>query len=358
MLKLLFLFIFMVFSNDPQSYVKFSTDYPLNYSISVDEKTYILYETPISENLSGDFNAIAVQGKVSNVNVSFEIWIPQITEKEGVSYNIIKPSAYKIYKNGRFWVRFDLSTKIEKFKFVVINKGVKDKKFDILVYEVQLTKFDKKKLQILTTDDKSLSLPEVLPFKLIRRAEWEAKKPTGSYTQHTPKKITIHNTAGNYPTSYDDAVIEIQVIQEYHQEGRGWIDIGYHFLVDPIGDIFEGRPILAVGAHVANQNTDNVGISVMGNYHPPVNNEVTESTISSIIKLVKYLKDRYKINKTYFYAHRDLAATDCPGNNVYAKMSYLKTKIFEDKDEDAVSIEVNLGNEELNQRIIEALSNW
>lgn len=345
-------------AHDTQSSVKFSVEYPLVYSISVDEKTYVLYETPLSEELSGDFNAIAIQGKVSNPNVSFEIWIPQIDEAKGdVIYNIIKSSASKIYKNGRFWARFDLKSTIKKFKFVVINKGVTDKKFEISIYEINLTKIDKKKVEINEINEKGLSLPDPLPFKLIRRAEWEAKPPTGSYTQHTPKKITIHNTAGNYPLTYDDAVTEIQVIQEYHQEGRGWIDIGYHFLIDPLGDIFEGRPILVVGAHVANLNTDNIGISVMGNYHPPVSNVVTETTISSIITLVKYIKDKYKITKTYFYAHRDLAATDCPGDNLYAKMSYLKTKIFDEKEKSMV-IEVDLGNEELNKKIIDSLSGF
>lgn len=350
-----------LFAHDEDNMVKFSQSYPLNYSITVNEKSYILYQTPLSESLEGDFNVIAVNGKLNSPDVSFEIWVPQKSESNSENiYSIIKASASKIYRNGRFWARFDIKDKVEKFKFVVINKGVKVSNFEITIYEINFSKIDKKKIQAeneIKSDEKGLSLPDPLPFKLVRRNDWEAKNPTGSYTQHTPKKITIHNTAGHYPTTYEDAVTEIQVIQEYHQEGRGWIDIGYHFLVDPGGDIFEGRPILAVGAHVANNNTDNVGISVMGNYQPPVSNEFTEQSISAIITLVKYIEDKYKITKTYFYAHRDLAATDCPGDNIYGKMSYLKTKIFDEKDDSTV-IEVDLGNDELNEKIIKAISSW
>ncbi|MCX7648893.1 MAG: peptidoglycan recognition protein family protein, partial [Elusimicrobiales bacterium] len=127
---------------------------------------------------------------------------------------------------------------------------------------------------------------------------------------------TIHHTAGNYVTTYEDSLIEIQLIQEYHQQGRGWIDIGYHFLIDPLGNIFEGRPILAVGAHVSKNNIDNIGISIMGNYHHPVNNEITDASLSSLINLVKYIKDKYNIKKNFFYSHRELTPTDCPGDNI------------------------------------------
>ena len=349
----------LIYANEPEGFVKFPIDYPFNYSISVDEKTYVLFETPLSEEILLDFNAVAVHGKVSNPNVVFETWIPQFSQSpDDVIYHMVKPSAYKIYKNGRFWARFDLKSKVKRFKFVVINNGINDEKFDISIYEMHLIKSSKKKLETRLTDSfdpKTLSLPQHLPFKLVRRSDWGAKPPNGNYIPHTPKKITIHHTGGNYPLTYDDAVIEIEVIQEYHQEARGWIDIGYHFLIDPSGNIFEGRPILAVGAHVAGLNIDNIGISVMGNYHQPINNEVTQRSLSALITLVRYLKEQYGITKNSFYAHRDLAPTYCPGDNLYAKMPYLKNEIFKD-DENSVVVNVDLGNDELNRKILESLS--
>ncbi|MCX7648894.1 MAG: hypothetical protein N2Z60_09810, partial [Elusimicrobiales bacterium] len=150
-----------------------------------------LYESPLSEYLSGDFNVIAVHGKVSDVNVYFEIWIPQIQEnEEETAYNIIKSSTYMIYRNGRFWVRFDLASKVNRFKLVVINNGVIDEEFRVSIYEVQLAKIVKKKQEAFLLINDSLFLNDPLPFKLIRRSQWQAKDPTSSYISHTPKKIT------------------------------------------------------------------------------------------------------------------------------------------------------------------------
>ncbi|MGC9070684.1 MAG: peptidoglycan recognition protein family protein [Elusimicrobiales bacterium] len=360
----IFLVSFFLYAHDEGGMVKFPQGYPLSSRISVDEKLSILYESPLCEKIEFDFNVVAVNGKVTNGKISFEMWIPQNPSpksdmKNDVIYTIIKPSRYKIYPNGRFWARFDVNGRVSQFKFVVVNEGVDEKSFGIDIYEANVSKIDKKKRQAEEiVDDSNLNLADPLPFKLIRRDQWKANPPTASYIKHTPKKITIHHTAGGYPLKYEDAITEIKVIQEYHQEGRGWIDIGYHFLIDPLGDIFEGRPILSVGAHVAKQNTDNIGISIMGNYHPPLNNEITEKTISAIITLIRFIKDKYNISKAYFYAHRDLAATNCPGDNIYAKMNYLKTKIFDEENENTMAVEVDLGDNEINRKIINSISEW
>lgn len=350
-----FLLVILCYSHDTQLSVNFAMDYPFIHKTQINDKTYILYETPLSQNLNIDFNGIAVQGKISNQNVLFELWIPQqnVEEKDEL-YNIIKPAKYKIYKNGRFWIRFDLSNKINRFKFVVINNGVKDDKFEIIVYDIIPVKIDKKKIEI--ADEKSFTIQDPLPFKLIRRSEWKANPPTSQYIRHTPKKITIHNTAGNYPLTYEDSITEIQVIQDYHQQARGWIDIGYHFLIDPLGNIFEARPFFAVGAHVANKNTDNIGISVMGNYHPPVNNVLTTETVKSIVTLAKYIKTKYSIPKTEFYAHRDLSATDCPGDVIYQRIPEIKDIIFKEKED--ITIEVDVGDTKLNDFILNSINYW
>lgn len=354
MIKLLLL-SFLCYAHDTQLNINFGFEYPIIHKTQITDKTYIIYETPLSENIKIDFNSIAVQGKVSNQNVLFEIWTPQPNySNNNEIYSIIKPTKYKIYKNGRFWIRFDLSSKIDKFKFVVINNGIKDEKFEITIYEIIPVKIDKKKVEI--ADERSFVIQDPLPFKLVRRSEWKANPPTSSYIKHTPKKITIHNTAGNYPLTYEDALVEMQIIQDYHQQARGWIDIGYHFLIDPLGNIFEARPFFAVGAHVANKNTDNIGISVMGNYHPPVNNFLTTETIKSIITLTKYIKDKYFIPKNEFYAHRDLSATDCPGDIIYQKIPEIKEIIFNEKEE--IYVEVNLGDPKLNDFILNSINYW
>jgi hypothetical protein len=57
----------------------------------------------------------------------------------------------------------------------------------------------------------------------------------------------------------------VRGIQGFHQNGRGWIDIGYHFLIGPEGIIYQGRPENVRGAH-ATPNTNKVGICLIGDY--------------------------------------------------------------------------------------------
>ncbi|MBP7796573.1 MAG: N-acetylmuramoyl-L-alanine amidase [Elusimicrobiales bacterium] len=366
MLKIFFMSFFTLFLNasSNKENINFNSNpYPLAATSDVSDKSYILYETPLSENLiNKSFNRIVAEGIINDPNVIFEMWIPR--DDINLSTSVVKYSVIrgelKVYKNGRFWVFFDVNFgKVSRFKIVVINNGVKKDKFNIEIYEVQPVtvniKRDGDDQNQYVSDDKTLSLPDDLPFKFIRRSDWNAKPPSDDYTKHIPQKITIHHTAGNYPATYDDALSEIQFIQDYHQNAKGWIDIGYHFLIDPQGDIFEGRPVLVVGAHVANKNTNNVGISIMGNYHPPVNNQLTDIEINSIITLVKYIKDRYSIVKENFYAHRDLAATDCPGDIIYSKIPYLKEKIF-DNSEKSVSVIIDIDNTDLKNSLEKQLN--
>jgi hypothetical protein len=177
--------------------------------------------------------------------------------------------------------------------------------------------------------DPSVSITTAAPFHVIRRAEWGAKPPTEAYTPDPVKHFfTIHHTQSHYPKTYDESVAEMQFIQDFHQNGRGWIDIAYHFLIDPMGNIFEGRPISVLGAHVKSHNTANVGISIMGNYHPPQHDPITQQTLNSFVSVGRYLKDTYEVDVSSFYAHREIGQTDCPGDDLYAKKPMLRDLIF------------------------------
>ena len=365
-MKYFVLFSSLLFSNilmayDDRENVKFNgVQYPISGDVSVSEKSDILFETPLSEKIDDKFNRVVLQGEVNDRNIDFELWIVPSTSTVVKSSNSVL-CAYigesKIYPNGRFWARFDITQPTNFIKFVVINHGVKVDIFKIKIYEMQVLNISKKKEnEVIITSTQEYSLGDDIPFKLIRRDEWKANPPKEDYIKHSPARITIHHTAGHYPEDYEDAVSEVQFIQDYHQNAKGWIDIGYHFLIDPLGDIFEGRPVLVVGAHVAGKNTNNVGISIMGNYHPPVNNEVTQKSIDSIITLIKYLKDKFKIPKNEIYGHRDLGATDCPGDLLYSKIPEIKDKVFTDTA--TVRVNVNLDDKDLENKIKNAVYNW
>src|SRR5204862_5728728 len=80
----------------------------------------------------------------------------------------------------------------------------------------------------------------------------------------------VHHTAGTNSYTRSQSAAIVRGIEIYHVEGNGWNDIGYNFLVDKYGQIFEGRfggvdkPV--IGAHAEGFNTGSVGVAVLGTY--------------------------------------------------------------------------------------------
>ncbi len=293
------------------------------------------FETGYSAPPAARYDTVLLQGLMPDENVAVEIVVkPRSIFSSPAVYG---QTAGRVYPNGRFWAKFRVPLTGQPFKVRVSAYPGRAARpgAAVVLYEAEtavesLSKEAPQEAEKPYVPDPALSLPADAPFKLIRRAEWGAELPKSSYTVHQPFFFTLHHTQGNYPATREAALSEIRFIQDYHQNAKGWIDIGYHFLIDPQGDIFEGRPIRAEGAHVLSHNTGNIGISIMGNYHPPVSNPITPASMDSFVAIGRYLRDTYAVNVSSFYAHRDIGNTDCPGDNLYALKGRLRDRIFAD----------------------------
>lgn len=164
-------------------------------------------------------------------------------------------------------------------------------------------------------------------------------------------KIIIHHTADDYTsllTGGTGAIFsQIQAIYKYHTLTRWRWDIGYNFLIDPLGNIYEGRAWGegVVGAHVSRNNTPTVGISLMGNFNF---NVPTDASLKSLVKLTTALAKKYAINPkataTYFKTtddapylktytnytiagHTDAGVTSCPWTNLYALLPDIRSQV-------------------------------
>ncbi len=161
-------------------------------------------------------------------------------------------------------------------------------------------------------------------------------------------KIVIHHTADAIAlTSEAIAKKNVQDIYKYHAVTRARGDIGYNFLIDPFGNIYEGRAggKWVVAAHTDWNNTATVGIALMGNFDVI---EPTPAAWNSLTKLVTALAMEYKIDpykqEPYFTAvdqdpwlevhthdsiigHQDAKNTACPGDHVYEKIPALKRTV-------------------------------
>ncbi|MBU2575178.1 MAG: N-acetylmuramoyl-L-alanine amidase, partial [Elusimicrobia bacterium] len=248
---------------EENSVVFTGSQYPLEITLSPGENTGdVIYESALSEPRRASYDTVLMQGEMPDPGIKLEIWIK--SKSLFKAYDKYRQNAFKRFPNGRFWARFAVAATEQPLKLVITADGVKAG-HTFTIYELEALSEASLKEPVSPAapsvnwqDDPTFSIAQDVPFALVRRDAWKAAPATMPYIRHSPRRFTLHHTAGHYPENYEEAVSEIRFIQDYHQNGRGWIDIGYHFLIDPLGNIFEGRPMYAVGAHVLNGNTGNI----------------------------------------------------------------------------------------------------
>jgi N-acetylmuramoyl-L-alanine amidase/Secretion system C-terminal sorting domain len=181
---------------------------------------------------------------------------------------------------------------------------------------------------------------------IIAASEWRKglTPPKEAPAKTTVKHVIVHHSAGsNTTTNFLEAVRNIYTFHTTPPpNGNGWNDVGYNFLITQDGTIFQGRDgqdIMegdnVLGAHFCGKNGGTMGICLLGNY-----NEVQPSnaSIKSLINLAgwKLGKEKLPVIGQFQHTngllnivsgHRDGCATECPGNNLYAKLSELRQKI-------------------------------
>jgi hypothetical protein len=181
---------------------------------------------------------------------------------------------------------------------------------------------------------------------IIPRSGWGANESymTWPPEYHPVRKIIVHHTVTQ---NYDpDPPSTIRVIYYYHAVTKDWGDIGYNYLVDWQGNIYEGRyggPDV-VGAHAGGYNRGSMGIGAIGTYGNSVNPpsaEPSEALLDAITDLAAWECSRSLINPTeisYFVdkttyniaGHRDYNQTACPGDYLYAELPCLRDQVWQE----------------------------
>jgi tetratricopeptide (TPR) repeat protein len=153
-------------------------------------------------------------------------------------------------------------------------------------------------------------------LRVYSRQSWNARAPRPNIEPmgHVDK-ITIHHTGGEdfWSGSASDAAAEIRKIQRYHQNDQGWADIGYHYIVDRSGAIWQGRRIRYQGAHArGSANNGNIGIVLLGNF---THQQPTAAQRDSLTLLLETLCEHFGLAPTSVYTHREIlnGKTECPG---------------------------------------------
>jgi hypothetical protein len=157
---------------------------------------------------------------------------------------------------------------------------------------------------------------------IVPRAMWARGVPKMNEINYMNgiRRITVHHD-GMPPASLSSVrqiAARIEQIRQSHVGGRGWADLGYHYVIDPNGRVWEGRDIRFQGAHVKDQNENNLGILVMGNF---MVQSPTQAALASLDRFVANQMQRYNISISNVRTHQERAATDCPGRNLQTYMN-------------------------------------
>ena len=256
-------------------------------------------------------------------------------EIESVSFRLFDQSgAYKTIP-GKIFTHPDLNkvaaTFLElienvpaRFSFKIVSRGNIEIN-SILIFPVDQEKPGRVRALEPTLGD--ISKPVI-----ISREEWGAEDPKGSYSYHPYfDKLTLHHAACCSADNLEEGKSQVYWIQDFHQNGRGWNDIGYHFLVDRAGNIYQGRPETVIGAHVGDANTGNIGVCLLGCYHPPEAScfqTITPESRQSIVELFSWVSDTYGQSPTVLLGHRDyFGTTACPGDNIWIELPRFRAEI-------------------------------
>ncbi len=188
---------------------------------------------------------------------------------------------------------------------------------------------------------------------IIPRAYWDAPKARTAPSYGYVNAGFVHHTQmGGNEYLPEEAAAVVRKIAEFHISKRGWNDVGYNFLIDRYGQIYEGREggieRAVIGAQAQGYNTISSGASLVGDFSvdaPP------QEALDSIAKLLAWKlhshgvavtgtvtttshgggENRFGAGKIVslkrISGHRDGDKTDCPGAALYGLLPQVRTAI-------------------------------
>ncbi|MEM7681644.1 MAG: N-acetylmuramoyl-L-alanine amidase [Planctomycetota bacterium] len=164
---------------------------------------------------------------------------------------------------------------------------------------------------VLPTVETATSIPGLSVVGRERWARYGANRRE-IHAMSGIRKITLHHEGAKPVTfrDFDTTAEHIERLRKSHVGSRGWSDIGYHFIVDRSGRVWEGRSLAYQGAHVRENNPHNVGVMLLGNFERQA---PTRAQLRSAYNTIQALKGRYGVPSSRVYTHRELVPTACPG---------------------------------------------
>jgi hypothetical protein len=190
------------------------------------------------------------------------------------------------------------------------------------------------------------------PPSMVMRSQWDpggACKPRAAPSYGEVNLAFVHHTVSENDYSAADSPSIVLAICRFHRNDNGWNDIGYNFLVDRYGRLFEGRaggidkPV--IGAQAEGWNSVSTSVSNIGTF---TDEPETDAAIGAMSELLAWklplhgvpvtgpvtltsrggATNRWKAGTKVTFqrisGHRDGSATACPGDDLYAQLPELR----------------------------------
>ena len=158
--------------------------------------------------------------------------------------------------------------------------------------------------------------PRRLPagtFRLLPRVSWTDRDPVKRLLhRHEIAEITIHHFGGATSAT---GLPRFRSAQSWHMDGLGWGDIAYHYIIGKDGLVYEARPAPFAGDTATNYDPDgHLLVVVEGNFDEE---QPTAAQLDALVHVVAWSSEEWEVSLDDVSAHRDHAATPCPGANLY-----------------------------------------
>ncbi|MFD6277911.1 N-acetylmuramoyl-L-alanine amidase, partial [Streptomyces sp. NPDC060209] len=211
------------------------------------------------------------------------------------------------------------------------------------------------------TAEPTATLPPPLPSTapkppIVTRAGWNADESLNDESpdyMDTVKAVFVHHTAQTNTYSCADSAAIVRGLHAYHVQSNGWKDLGYNFIVDKCGTVFEGRKGGAdravQGAHTYGFNRDTAGIAVIGMY---TDASAATAATTAVARIAAWKLGQYGVSPSgtttltagatgnnyagkkftaataYSFStvsgHRDGFNTQCPGTKLYEQLPTIR----------------------------------
>jgi hypothetical protein len=204
---------------------------------------------------------------------------------------------------------------------------------------------------------------------IVLRAAWggDLVPPRSAPAYGAVQVAVVHHTESSNAYTPAQAATQVLAIARFHRDTRRWNDVGYNFLVDRYGTIYEGRAggveLPVIGAHAQGFNGLTTGISVLGSF---MDQQAPQAAVDAVARLIAWklpvhgapvsgaaavvsgggslsrFPSGARVTLERISGHRDVGSTDCPGTRFYAQLPEIRRRALAGAGPPVVLPEVTL----------------